>query len=44
MASITRQRSSFLNIVVWATLALIFGVIVMLILQLPAIVDLVYGG
>jgi signal-transduction protein with cAMP-binding, CBS, and nucleotidyltransferase domain len=43
MASATRQRSSFLNIVVWATMALIFGVIVMLLLQLPAMVDLVQG-
>ena len=41
MASATRQRSSFLNVVVWATMALVFGVIVMLILQLPAMVDLV---
>ena len=41
MASETRQRSWFLNFIVWATLALISGVIVMLLLQLPAMVDLV---
>lgn len=43
MASATRQRSSFLNVFVWATMALVFGVIVMLILKLPAMVDLVQG-
>jgi signal-transduction protein with cAMP-binding, CBS, and nucleotidyltransferase domain len=35
MASATRQRSSFVNVIVWATLALVIGVIVMLLLQLP---------
>ena len=44
MATATRQRSSFLNVIVWATLALVCGLIVMLILQLPHVVDLVQGG
>lgn len=44
MASATRQYSSFLNVIVWATLALVFGVIVMLVLQLPHVVDLVQGS
>ena len=43
LASVTRQRSSFVDVVVWATVALIFGVIVMLILQLPEMVNLVRG-
>jgi CBS domain-containing protein len=41
MASATRQRSSLLNVIVWATLALVFGVIVMLLLQLPEMMDLI---
>jgi signal-transduction protein with cAMP-binding, CBS, and nucleotidyltransferase domain len=44
MATSTRHRSSFLNVIVWATLALIFGLIVMLILKLPSVVDLVKAG
>jgi signal-transduction protein with cAMP-binding, CBS, and nucleotidyltransferase domain len=43
MASATRQRSGLSNVVVWATLALVCAVIVMLVLQLPAMVDLVQG-
>ena len=43
LASATRQRSSFIDVIVWATVALIFGVIVMLILQLPEVVHLVRG-
>jgi integrase len=39
----TRQSSLFINVIVWAILALVFGVIVMLILQLPEVVDLVRG-
>jgi signal-transduction protein with cAMP-binding, CBS, and nucleotidyltransferase domain len=35
MASATRHRSSFSNVIVWMTLALVLGVIVMLLLQLP---------
>jgi signal-transduction protein with cAMP-binding, CBS, and nucleotidyltransferase domain len=44
MASTTRQRTSFLNVIVWATLALVFGVIIMLILHLPEVVNLAQGG
>ncbi len=41
LASATGQRSPFLNVIVWATLALVLGVIVMLILQLPEVINLV---
>jgi signal-transduction protein with cAMP-binding, CBS, and nucleotidyltransferase domain len=44
MASATRQRSLFLNVIVWATLALAFGVIVMLLLQLPEMMSLVQNA
>ena len=40
MASATRQHSSFANIIVWATLALVVGVIVMLLLNLPEMLAL----
>lgn len=40
MASATRQRSLFLNVIVWATLALVVGVIVMLLLKSPEMVAL----
>jgi len=43
MASASRQSSLFINVIVWAILALVFGVIAMLILQLPEVVDLVRG-
>ncbi|MCB1758937.1 MAG: CBS domain-containing protein [Gammaproteobacteria bacterium] len=43
MASATRQRSSVLNVFVWATLALVLGLVVMLLLQLPQVLDLVQG-
>jgi len=38
MASATNQRSSLLNVIVWATLALVLGVVVMLLLKLPEMV------
>lgn len=40
MATATRQHSSFSNVIVWATLALVVGVIVMLLLKLPEMVAL----
>jgi signal-transduction protein with cAMP-binding, CBS, and nucleotidyltransferase domain len=43
LASATRQRSLFLNVIVWATVAVVFGVIAMLVLQLPEVLDLVRG-
>jgi signal-transduction protein with cAMP-binding, CBS, and nucleotidyltransferase domain len=44
MASATRHRSFLSNVIVWATLALVFGVIVMLLLQLPEIMALVQNA
>lgn len=41
MASATRERGSLSNVLVWSTVTLVFGVIVMLLLQLPDMVDLV---
>ena len=41
LASATRQRSLLLNLIVGATLTLVFGVIVMLLLQLPEMIALV---
>ena len=40
MASATRQHGSFLNVIVWATLALVVGVIVMLLFNLPEMLAL----